>query len=366
MTLRYGSPLISGITLEDWMTTSILAVCRQRPGALDSLRKSLGGPIPDLSESAGDGNCSTSDRRRLCVHAIRLLWNEANRARGKEVVRANDWRVTLYAVSGARTIREAIQCWSFCCDASDGRFGRVHLRQRDGRAEVHLDELGSRLTIETALILLYSVAEFHSLLQWLIAEPLHLSGIYLGHDSSVFSGFGLPPLPVPVKMEAEWTGFAFPERLLAYPAEWKAESVMDRPDGNFLFGNDADQIKQDLVERVRRIAMRGLRERQTALRLDEIGGEIGMSVATLRRRLLDQNTSYRQIKDSCRRELGLKMLRHSNLSIEEIANRLDFGDSDTFRRAFRTWMGTSPSRFRNEFLLRSRPPARWSPDHARR
>lgn len=358
MTLRYRSPLISGVTLEDWMTTSILAVCRQRPGALDSLRKSLGGPIPDLSESAGDDNCSTSDRRRLCVHAIRLLWNEANRSRGKEFVRANDWRVTLYAVSGARTIREAIQCWSFCCDASDGRFGRAHLRQRDGQAEVHLDELGSRLTIETALILLYSVAEFHSLLQWLIAEPLHLSRICLGHDSGIFSELGPPPLPVPIQMEADWTGFAFPELFLDYPAEWKAESVMDRPDGNFLFSNDVGQIKQDLAERVRRIAMRGLRERQMAPRLDEIAGEIGMSVATLRRRLLDQNASYRQIKDSCRRELGLKMLRHSNLSIEEIANRLDFGDSDTFRRAFRTWMGTSPSRFRNEFLLRSGPHAR--------
>jgi AraC-like DNA-binding protein len=94
--------------------------------------------------------------------------------------------------------------------------------------------------------------------------------------------------------------------------------------------------------------MHRLREEQRAPRLVEVASAIGMSVATLRRRLVDQNASYRQIKDSCRRELALKMLRHSDLPIEEIANRLDYGDSDTFRRAFRTWMGASPSRFRGE------------------
>lgn len=352
MPLRLNGTGISGVMLEDWMTTSVLAVCRQRPGAIDALRRNFGGSIPNLSESTVGGSRSTTDRRRLCVHAIQILWNEVNQARGKDVVRASDWRVTLYAVSGARTIREAIHCWSMCCEASDGRCGRVQLCVRNGQAEVHLEQLGSRQTIETALILLYSVAEFHSLLQWLISEPLQLSRICLGHDSGIFSGFGPPPLPVPIEMGASWTGFAFPELFLDYPADWKAESVMDRPDGNFLFSNDTGQLKQDLAERVRRIAIRGLRERQLAPRLGEIAGEVGMSVATLRRRLLQQNASYRQIKDSCRRELGLKMLRHSDLPIEEIASRLDFGDSDTFRRAFRSWMGTSPSRFRNDFVAR--------------
>ena len=67
-------------------------------------------------------------------------------------------------------------------------------------------------------------------------------------------------------------------------------------------------------------------------------------------RLTDEGASYREIKDSCRRELGLDLLRRSSLPIEEIAVRLDFCDSDAFRRAFHDWLGMPPTRYRREAL----------------
>ena len=78
----------------------------------------------------------------------------------------------------------------------------------------------------------------------------------------------------------------------------------------------------------------------------EIVTTLGGSEATLRRQLAREGTSYRQVRESCRRELALHLLRRTDMSIEDIAGRLDYCDSDAFRQAFRSWTGHSPTSHR--------------------
>lgn len=90
-----------------------------------------------------------------------------------------------------------------------------------------------------------------------------------------------------------------------------------------------------------------LRESGRVSSLEIIADALGINSNTLRRQLRQAGTSYRVIKDSCRLEYALELLSRTNLTIGDIADRLDFCDSNAFRRAFQSWMGVAPSTYRN-------------------
>jgi len=116
---------------------------------------------------------------------------------------------------------------------------------------------------------------------------------------------------------------------------------------SFLFDEVDDHVQLGVAEHARRIVFGSLRERHVLPTLDELSIELNCTRAVLRRNLAKAGVSYNYIKDSCRRELALDLLRRSRLSVEEIAIRLGFCDSDAFRRAFREWMGVTPLRYRS-------------------
>jgi len=75
-----------------------------------------------------------------------------------------------------------------------------------------------------------------------------------------------------------------------------------------------------------------------------------LSTRSLRRRLCDEDTGYREILDEVRYELARRYLETGALPITEIAVLLGYEDPANFRRAFRRWSGTSA------IAYRTRPP----------
>jgi AraC-like DNA-binding protein len=74
--------------------------------------------------------------------------------------------------------------------------------------------------------------------------------------------------------------------------------------------------------------------------------QLGMSVATLRRRLGDEDMTFTSLVDGVRQELAERELREGRASIGEIAYALGFANLGTFARAFKRWRGAAPSDFR--------------------
>lgn len=72
-----------------------------------------------------------------------------------------------------------------------------------------------------------------------------------------------------------------------------------------------------------------------------------MSPRTLRRRLQENNLSYRKLADELRMYIAIKYLRDTTLTIEDVADALGFSEATGFRRAFQRWTGTSPHEFRS-------------------
>jgi AraC-like DNA-binding protein len=79
---------------------------------------------------------------------------------------------------------------------------------------------------------------------------------------------------------------------------------------------------------------------------ESLADELGMTPATLRRRLHEEGESYQSIKDQLRRDLAISYLSHSSRSVMDIASELGFSERSAFHRAFRKWTGASPGEFR--------------------
>lgn len=290
-------------------------------------------PLPDLAA--------------LSARAIAELAAQDRLTAGKQPLRPSDWRVVRYSLGSARTLREAIAHCADCFEAIDGRCGRMTLRTWGDMAEVQLDSGRPSRSVVGCLIDLHGVAQIHSLFAWLIAQALPLRAVSLDHDPAAVAQLELPPLPFPLRADAPRTAFAFNVAYLDYPVVRTAEELDHRPAVSFLFGEMPDSRPvRSVAEDVRRLTVRALRNRGRLPPFDEVVASVGGSEATLRRRLAREGTTYREIKDSCRRELGLELLRRPELSVEEIATRLDFCDSDAFRRAFHAWTGMAPSHYR--------------------
>jgi AraC-like DNA-binding protein len=64
------------------------------------------------------------------------------------------------------------------------------------------------------------------------------------------------------------------------------------------------------------------------------------------RRLKRGNTSYNTILEEVRKTLAVDYLLHSDFSVTSVAYRLGYRDPSNFGRAFRSWFGMSPGRYR--------------------
>lgn len=76
-----------------------------------------------------------------------------------------------------------------------------------------------------------------------------------------------------------------------------------------------------------------------------VAESMGTTERTLRRRLNDENTTYRDILESVRREMCEFELSRGNGAIADLAQSLGYSEQSAFTRAFKTWYGVPPSQY---------------------
>ena len=82
--------------------------------------------------------------------------------------------------------------------------------------------------------------------------------------------------------------------------------------------------------------------------LNEVADRLNLSPRTLRRRLADEGSSFSEILEDIKKRDDLYLLQHSNLEIQQIAERLGYQDPANFTRAFRKWGLEAPSAIRQQ------------------
>ena len=103
--------------------------------------------------------------------------------------------------------------------------------------------------------------------------------------------------------------------------------------------------KQDIVGRAKSVIFEHLPSGNVTV--EDVATKLNLSVRTLRRKLKEKETSFKELLTQTRRELGERYIHDKSLSLTEIAFLLGFSDSSSFSRAYRTWTGQSPSEQRS-------------------
>ena len=70
------------------------------------------------------------------------------------------------------------------------------------------------------------------------------------------------------------------------------------------------------------------------------------STATFKRKLNKHNTSFQQQLDQIRLQRATRLISELGWNNQQVAEHLNFSDSNNFRRAFKRWTGTSPTEVR--------------------
>lgn len=95
-----------------------------------------------------------------------------------------------------------------------------------------------------------------------------------------------------------------------------------------------------------RVAQLIRRSPRLTLTMDAAARQLAISQRTLCRRLTEEGTGFEVLREAARKRLAAQLLRNTNLSVTEVADRVGFDDPSNFARAFSRWHGHPPSRFR--------------------
>jgi AraC-like DNA-binding protein len=186
----------------------------------------------------------------------------------------------------------------------------------------------------------------HGLAAWLVAHPLPLDEV----------SFPYPPPQHAADYELVFAPrytFDAPRLEARFPAEWLALPVRRDEAALTLFLADAPASITTLYRRDRALALR-VREHLRAalpqqLALPTLARRLFLSPRTLHRRLEDEGTSFRAIKDSLRRELATDWLSKTARPLGRIGADLGYADAAAFYRAFAAWTGSGPRDYRKRF-----------------
>ncbi len=87
----------------------------------------------------------------------------------------------------------------------------------------------------------------------------------------------------------------------------------------------------------------------------EIAERLHLSSRTLHRRLAEEGSSFRAIRDALRRDLALAWLAKSEVPIAQVAADLGYAEPSAFYRAFIEWTGMAPAHYRRQWAQASPP-----------
>ena len=117
--------------------------------------------------------------------------------------------------------------------------------------------------------------------------------------------------------------------------------AVDRITEHYIDTLDESQVSTTVRSLLVKLLPAGRTDQET------VASRLYRSTSTLQRQLNAEGTSYREVLESTRKVLAEQYLKEGGMSKAEIAFLVGFADQSNFSRAFKRWMGVSPSAYRN-------------------
>lgn len=316
------------------------AVARLAPPARERVLRAVAIPTELLSQS----------QSRVPAENFAALWMAVARELDDEFfgldrrrMKVGSFALLCHALLDCTTLAQASRaiCRGFALFLDDVQ---LRLSVHDDQASITIDNRiaspADRLFADEAMLVMV-----HGLMCWLIGKRIGLDLAEFaaprpGHAAEYTLMFSQQ-----LRFDAPATAIHFDARLLQSRVVQNRVTVRPflrgAPQSVFLKYRNTDSWTARLRRR-----LRGCIGGHDWPVLQQVAAEMGITPTTLRRRLQAEGTSYRQLKDDLRRDAAVHYLCSSQASVTDIAGLLCFQDASAFRRAFKSWTGVQPSRYR--------------------
>ncbi|MGK0289624.1 MAG: AraC-like DNA-binding protein [bacterium] len=202
-----------------------------------------------------------------------------------------------------------------------------------------LHEPSSIFLVELAIFVWYRFAS------WLIGQRLELSRIHWKFDETKYlEEYNLVFQCLNIAFNQKNNQLIFPIQLLQLPVVQNEKSLSK------VLENSAEQLfsipigKKGVNHQVEEILTQNIHG--VLANINDIAKLLGLSEATLRRRLKKEGDNFQKIKNKVRKNLAIEYLQKSKITLEDVALRVGFSETSAFFRAFKKWTGKSPSSYR--------------------
>lgn len=218
-------------------------------------------------------------------------------------------------------------------------------------SEISIDEDLVRLSVDLSqidqpldLLVDALLATAHRFLGWAIGRKVPLDHVEVPYprpgdvdDYDLIFG-------APVVFDAACAALVCHSDLLAAPlvrSEAELDDFIRHLPGALLARRD---YGTSLADQVRNMIKPGRQEQLPSM--DDIAARLAMSPQTVRRKLREENTSLREIRDDILRDAAIASLAKGHETVAALSERLGFSEPSAFTRAFRRWTGSPPGSYR--------------------
>ena len=257
-----------------------------------------------------------------------------------------EFQLLCHCIITCATIEDVIVRAAAFSAMIQNRAGELDLEINGDQARFGMKSFRQAYNINAFFVDLTGIVSYYRLFGWLIGEDIEPIKIEMCHNQSVEDDVVAQIIPCPITYSNPSNVLQFPARYLKYPVvrtPFELAELLKQ----FPFEPMMPQSREAPVsERLRLIFDTALVERKPLPRTAALAKQLSIGVTTLKRRLAEEGTSVRSIKERCRCELALSLLNDKHLTIGDIASRVGFSDATAFRRAFKGWSGASPHIYR--------------------
>lgn len=158
-------------------------------------------------------------------------------------------------------------------------------------------------------------------------------------------------LPLPIKMGQVVNALVFPAIILVSPLPKsdpvslqfcldQCKSLLDQQTG--ALPQWSQQVRDAIVDDI-----------GSEHQIEDVASKLAVTERTLRHRLTDEGTSFRQIYIDTRMAIAYELLSSAGLNIETVSWRVDYAEPASFARAFAKKFGKSPGEVRKQSSVRA-------------
>lgn len=262
------------------------------------------------------------------------------------LMRPDDYGALGLAWKSAPSIRHSLERVERYCRLWTGNL-TYEIREREGGADFLLHRfgerrLGMRLSNEA------TIASAASLIRQTSSASFRPRAVFLKHGAPACTSAHERYFGCPVHFGSDEDALSISSEALERPNHLADDGI-----SRFLLSHLDAEIEalgeEDSLETlVRRAVSQSLSEGLP--RMAVVARRLAMSERTLQRRLAAKSLSYKAIVEATQHQLATNLMRQSKYTLSEVAFLTGFSEQSAFNRAFKRWVGETPTSFRKSRL----------------